>query len=354
MTTRATELLVEDVALAYFDEIGIPSERSVELEDEGARSTTSQVLLEPLLIAAVQRLNPDLPGDAVDGILRTIRHPPLTTLIQNNRWFHGQLVDGVDIEYRDNQGQTRIRRARLVDFENPGSNDLRVVRQLTVSGSGAVIRPDLVVFLNGIPVVVIELKDPGNELTSLDLAVEQLQRYMVTAPDLFTYNVAVVVSDGMLTRTGSITSGKSRFMPWRSTDAGEPTIEAFIRGLMVPHLFVEYLRTCVVFEEDDRGEIAKKIAGYHQFRAVQGTLRSVLDHLKPPLGGGDGRGGVIWHTQGSGKSLTMLMLAGALIREPRLANPTIVMITDRNDLDDQLLRYLCRRSGTPPPGSRTS
>lgn len=153
----------------------------------------------------------------------------------------------------------------------------------------------------------------------------------------------VLASDGMLTRVGSITSGRSRFMPWRPLDddgGGAPTLEALIRGLFEPRALVDYLRTCVVFEEDERGEIAKKIAGYHQFRAVRRARASVLDHLKPPTGppdgNGDGRGGVIWHTQGSGKSLTMLMLAGALIREPRLTNPTVVMITDRNDLDDQL------------------
>ena len=125
-------------------------------------------------------------------------------------------------------------------------------------------------------------------------------------------------------------------MPWRPVEGGAPTLEAVIRGLFEPQVLVDYLQTCVVFEEDERGEIAKKIAGYHQFRAVRKMRASVLDHLKPPSGEGDGRGGVIWHTQGSGKSLTMLMLAGALIREPRMANPTVVMITDRNDLDDQL------------------
>ena len=151
-------------------------------------------------------------------------------------------------------------------------------------------------------------------------------------------NLLLAVSDGMLTRVGSITSGRSRFMPWRplNDDGGAPTLEALIRGLFEPHTLVDYLSTCVAFDEDERGEVAKTIAGYHQFRAVRKARASVLTHLKPPSGDGDGRGGVTWHTQGSGKSLTMLMLAGALIREPRLANPTVVMITDRNDLDDQI------------------
>ena len=211
------------------------------------------------------------------------------------------------------------------------------MRQLTITGpSGTRIRPDLTVFLNGLPVAVIELKDPADADASLGVAIEQLGRYKETAPDLFVPNLALVASDGLLTRVGSITSDHSRFMPWRPAEGGAPTLEALIRGLFEPRMLVDYLQTCVIFEEDERGEIAKKIAGYHQFRAVRKMRVSVLDHLKPPSGEGDGRGGVIWHTQGSGKSLTMLMLAGALIHEPLMANPTIVMITDRNDLDDQL------------------
>ena len=257
---------------------------------------------------------------------------------RNNLWFHTRLTHGVEVEYPDAaSGEMRGGRARLVDFENPGANDLLVVRQLTVNGpSGTRIRPDLTVFLNGLPVAVIELKAPADTEADLGAAIEQLGRYKETVPDLFVPNLAMVVSDGLLTRVGSITSDRSRFMPWRPAEGGAPTLQALIRGLFEPRTLVDYLQTCVVFEEDERGEIAKKIAGYHQFRAVRNMRASVLDHLKPPSGEGDGRGGVIWHTQGSGKSLTMLMLAGALIREPRMANPTIVMITDRNDLDDQL------------------
>ena len=273
--------------------------------------------------------------------MRILSRPPHPTLILNNRWFHGLLTDGVEIEYRDTRsGETRGGRARVIDFDNSAANELLVVRQLTVAGaSGKVIRPDLTVFLNGLPVAVIELKDPTDTQADLGSAIEQLDRYMQTAPDLFVPNLLLAVSDGMLTRVGSITSGYSRFMPWRPLNddgGGAPTLESLIRALFEPSTLVDYLRTCVVFEENERGEIVKNIAGYHQFRAVRKARANVLAHLKPPSGDGDGRGGVIWHTQGSGKSLTMLMLAGALIREPRLTNPTVVMITDRNDLDDQL------------------
>ena len=336
--TAPTEQLVEDVASVYFGTLGISTKRGVEIDDAGERSDTTQCILQGRLAAVLHRINPVLSHDAIEEVVRVLSRPPHPTLIQNNRWFHTQLTGGVEVEYLDNAiSEVRGRRARLVDFEDPGANDLLVVRQLTVTGPlGTHIRPDLTVFLNGLPVAVIELKDPASAEADLGVAIEQLNRYKATAPDLFVPNLALVVSDGLLTRVGSITSDHSRFMPWRPAEGGAPTLDALIRGLFESRTLIDYLQTCVVFEEDERGEIAKKIAGYHQFRAVRKMRASVLDHLKPPSGEGDGRGGVIWHTQGSGKSLTMLMLAGALIREPRMANPTIVMITDRNDLDDQL------------------
>ena len=341
ISSSPTEQLVEDVAAVYFGAIGAASKRGVEVDDSGERGDPKEVVLKGRLSAALHRLNTDLPHDTVEEVVRILSRPPHPTLIQNNRWFHELLTDGVEIEYRDaKSGETRGGRARLVDYDNPTVNELLVVRQLTVAGaSGKVIRPDLTVFLNGLPVAVIELKDPTDTQADLGTAIDQLDRYMQTAPDLFVPNLLLAVSDGMLTRVGSITSGRSRFMPWRPLNddgGGAPTLEALIRGLFEPRTLVDYLPTCVAFEEDERGEVVKKIAGYHQFRAVRKARASVLAHLKPPSGDGDGRGGVIWHTQGSGKSLTMLMLAGALIREPRLANPTVVMITDRNDLDDQI------------------
>jgi type I restriction enzyme, R subunit len=336
-----TEQLVEEVAEVYFGAIGATVKRGVEIDDAGERRGATEVVLKGRLSAALHRLNPDLPHDAVEEVVRILSRPPHPTPIQNNRWFHAQLTDGVEIEYRDaKSGETRGGRAWLIAFDDPAANQLLVVRQLSVVGaSGKIIRPDLTVFLNGLPVAVIELKDPTDTQADLGVAIGQLNRYAQTAPDLFTPNVLLAVSDGMLTRVGSLTSGRNRFTPWRPLNddgGGAPTLEALIRGLFEPRALVDYLRTCIAFEEDERGEIVKKIAGYHQFRAVRKARASVLASLKPPSATGDGRGGVIWHTQGSGKSLTMLMLAGALIREPLLENPTVVMITDRNDLDDQL------------------
>ena len=339
---RLNEQFVEDLTSLHFRETGVDVKYCSEIDDSGKRGDASQVMLKGPLSAALHRLNRDLPHDTIEEVVRILSRPPHPTLIQNNRWFHALVTDGVEIEYQEStSGETRGGRARLVDFDNPAANDLLVLRQLSVAGaSGKIIRPDLTVFLNGLPVAVIELKDPTDTQADLGVAIDQLDRYMQTAPDLFVSNLVLVVSDGMLTRAGSITSGRGRFMPWRPIDdregGGAPTLEALIRGLFDPRNLVDYLRTCVTFEENERGEIAKMIAGYHQFRAVRKARSSVLASLKPPSGMGDGRGGVVWHTQGSGKSLTMLMLAGALIRESRMTNPTIVMITDRNDLDDQL------------------
>ncbi|HEV2971136.1 MAG TPA: type I restriction endonuclease subunit R [Pirellulales bacterium] len=333
---------IELVALGCFQSLNYILRTGADIEDGGQRADLTQVLLEGRLAAAFHRFNPKLPHEEVEQVVRTISRPPHPTLIQNNRWFQEQRTSGVEVAYRDSAtGETRGGRANIVDFDDPTKNELLVVRQLQIVGpSGKTIRPDLTVFLNGMPIALIELKDPADTRADLPAAIAQLQGYVERVPDLFVPNVLLVVSDGLLTRVGSMTSGLDRFLPWRPEGGGEPTLEALIRGLFEPSRLLDYLRSCVVFEEDDRGNIAKKIAGYHQFRAVRKTRASVLKALKPPAGAnttaGAGKGGVVWHTQGSGKSLTMLMLAGALIREPALANPTIVMVTDRNDLDNQL------------------
>ncbi|MAT73369.1 MAG: type I restriction endonuclease [Planctomycetaceae bacterium] len=340
--TSPSEHLVETVANIYFSSRGYSVLLGAQIDDAGERADLARPLLEGRVAKAIHRLHPQLPHDEVEQVLRVLRRPPLPTLIQNNRWFHEQLTAGIEVSYRDpTTGENRGGRARLMDFENPANNDLLVVRQLVVTNAtGTTIRPDLTVFLNGFPIALFELKDPADPHAGLDVAINQMRRYMEKAPDFFMPNAMLVASDGLLTRVGAITSGLDRFMPWRPDAGGEPTLETLIRGLFEPSQLLDYLRNCVVFQEDERGEIAKKIAGYHQFRAVRNTRAAVLQAIKPPAGSNTsedaGKGGVVWHTQGSGKSLTMLMLAGALVQEPALANPTIVVVTDRNDLDNQL------------------
>jgi type I restriction enzyme R subunit len=336
-----TELFVEDDAVARLTALGVPAARCVDLDDSAERTDGSAVLLARRANAALCKLNPHLPAATVEGVVVALSRPPHPTLIENNRWFHDLLTSGVTVEHKDaTTGETRGGRARLIDFDNPADNDFLVVRQLTVAGAdGRAIRPDLVLYVNGLPLVVVELKDPANTAAALDVAIDQLGRYKTVAPDLFVPNLLLVASDGLLTRVGSITSGRQRFTPWRPASGGEPTLEALIRELLNPAALLDYLRSCVAFEEDERGNIVKKVAGYHQFRAVRKAREKVIGAIKTPDRKDDdeaGKGGVVWHTQGSGKSLTMLMLAGTLVRAAAMANPTVVVVTDRNDLDDQL------------------
>jgi type I restriction enzyme, R subunit len=338
-----SENSVELAAIAWFGSMGWDSATGAEISpgaDTPLRARYEDVVLEPCLRAAMRKINEHLPEDAIEQAMRIVTRPPEPTLEQNNRWFHSILTDGIDVEYRTKEGETRGDKAWVVDFGRPERNDLLVVNQFAVKYNPT-RRADVVVFLNGLPFVVMELKDPTDEQADIWKAFRQLQDYKQNIPPLFFYNELLVISDGDNTRVGSLTAGSDRFSPWRSVedcrDPGQPSLEVLIKGLFDPPNLLDYLRHCVTFEEDDRsGEIIKKVAGYHQFRAMRETRASVKAALKAPVGEGDGRGGVIWHTQGSGKSLTMLMLAGSLIADEQLANPTIVVVTDRNDLDGQL------------------
>lgn len=339
MSSSLTENVVEEFAIGTLAASGSEVRQGAQMAEAGLSLTGG--LIGTLVRDALERLNPQLSHEEREQVLRLLGRAPHPSLIENNRWFHGLLTEGVSVEYKDaSTGEMRGGQARLIDFENPANNDFIVVRQLTIAGTnGKTIRPDLVLYVNGLPLVVIELKDPGNTAADLNAAIDQLGWYKTVAPDLFVPNLLLVASDGLLTRVGSITSGRQRFTPWRPAAGGEPTLEALIRELLNPEALLDYLRSCVAFEEDERGNIVKKVAGYHQFRAVRNARASVIGAIKTPDRADDetaGKGGVVWHTQGSGKSLTMLMLAGTLVRAAEMANPTVVIVTDRNDLDDQL------------------
>jgi type I restriction enzyme R subunit len=336
-----TEDFVEEVTIGLLQSLDVPNRSGAQIDEAGDRTGgTTGVLYRPLS-SALHRLNTNLGSSGCEEVVKLLMRPPYLSLVENNRWFHNLLTNGVPVEYKDAvTGETRGAHARLIDFDTPANNDFLVVRQLTVAGANSKnIRPDLVLYVNGLPLVVIELKDPASTAATLGVAIDQLSRYQTIVPDLFVPNLLLVASDGLLTRVGSITSGPQRFALWRSAQGGEPTLEALIRELLNPAALLDYLRSCVVFEEDERGNIVKKVAGYHQFRAVRKARASVISAIKTPEHMGDeaaGKGGVVWHTQGSGKSLTMLMLAGTLVRAAEMANPTVVIVTDRNDLDDQL------------------
>src|SRR5258707_743495 len=225
------EAMVEELAAGRFAAAGIAVRTGTEIDDAGERADLTRVLLEGRLAAALHRLNPKLPHEEVEQVVRTLSRPPHPTLIQNNRWFHEQMIGGVEVSYRDSAtGEMRGGRAKIVDFDDPAKNELLVVRQLSIIGpSGKTIRPDLTVFLNGMPIALIELKDPADTQADLPVAIAQLQRYLERVPDLFATNVVLAASDGLLTRVGSITAGLDRFMPWRPEGGGQPTLEALIR-----------------------------------------------------------------------------------------------------------------------------
>jgi len=338
------ESLVEEATLSWLEGLGYAVKHGPEIapgEPAAERADYGQVVLEDRLRQALVRLNPRLPVEALDEALRKIlrvgHESPL--LLENNHAFHRMLVDGVQVEYRRRDGSIAGDLAPLLDYDDPQANDWLAVNQFTVAEGQAARRPDVVLFVNGLPLAVIELKNPADEQATLWTAHNQLQTYKHQIPGLFAYNEALVISDGLQARMGSLTAGREWFLPWKTIEgqelapAGMPQLEVLIKGLFERRRFLEYLRHFIVFEEDRSGARVKKIAGYHQFHAVQRAVETTLRACRPT---GDHRAGVVWHTQGAGKSLSMAFLAGKLVAHPRMANPTIVVITDRNDLDDQL------------------
>jgi len=272
-------------------------------EPAAERSDWHEVVLKGRLTAAIARLNPDIPEDARETALRKVLHPDSPSLVGNNRVFHRMLIDGVEVEYRRPDGTIKGDRVRLADFTNPEKNDWLAVNQFTVIENHNNRRPDIVLFLNGLPVVVIELKNPADEKATIESAFRQIQTYKQQIPGLFTYNEMLVISDGLDARIGTLTSIRERFMPWRTIEGEQLApatmlrLEVMIRGVFDRKRLTDLIRNYLVFEIDEDGSIAKKMAGYHQYHAVKNAVGSTIRASRPS---GDRRGGVIWHTQGSG------------------------------------------------------
>ena len=347
--TAITESDIETAALNWLAGMGYSILHAPDIAPEAPdaeRSRYEDVVLEQRLRDAVARLNPNIPAESQEEAVQKVLSPSSPSLVQNNRAFHLTLVDGIEIEYQDTDGTTRGGRVQLVDFQNSENNDWLAVNQFTVVGNSE-RRPDIVLFINGIPLGVIELKNPTDENATVWSAFRQLQTYKREIPRLFTYNAALVISDGVEARVGSLTADRERFMPWRTiegeteAESTDPELEVLVRGLFDQKRFLNYLAHFIVFEETGGDTVAKKIAGYHQFHAVREAVDATVKASHPD---GDKRCGVIWHTQGSGKSLTMVFYAGGIIRRHEMRNPTLVVITDRNDLDDQLFGTFARCS----------
>ena len=363
-----TESIVEDAALTWFGELDYAVAQGPQIapgEMAAERKSFADVVLVARLRDALRRLNPDIPDDAREEALRKVLRVSTPSLVQTNHSFHRMLRDGVDVEYPRPDGSIKGDKARLIDFKEVAANDWFAVNQFTVIESYHNRRPDIVVFVNGLPLALIELKNAADEDATIWSAYAQLQTYKAEIPSLLAYNAALVVSDGLQARVGSLTANQEWFKVWRTIDGqhdaapGHLELETLTRGVFERRRFLDLLQHFIAFEEDpDSGAIHKIIAGYHQFHAVNAaveeTLRASLAPEDPIATGtvredggywagkmhggkpGDRRAGVVWHTQGSGKSFTMLFFAARVIREPAMQNPTLVVLTDRNDLDDQL------------------
>ena len=366
-----SEAAVEQALLDQLQRLGYTREREEVIGPDGKRperESHTDVILTKRLAAAVARLNPHIPAEARQDALRKVTPVGLPGLLEENRRMHRLLTEGVDVEYEGEDGTLTAGKVALLDFARPANNDWLVVNQFVVigklGGTTYTRRPDVVVFVNGMPLAVIELKAPGSSTATLTSAYNQLQTYKQQIRALFHTNTLLVTSDGITARVGSLSADGERFMPWRTVDGstvapkGAPELDTLIGGVFEQKYFLELVADFTVFGETGAG-LVKIIAGYHQFHAVKhavtSTLRASMGVVKDdsaPSGTlrvasqkpGDKRAGVIWHTQGSGKSLLMAFYAGQLVKQPGMQNPTVVVLTDRNDLDDQLFATfaMCR------------
>jgi len=363
-----TESTIEAAALSWFEELGYEVSHGLKIapgEPAAERASFAEAFLPERLHGALRKLNPKAPQEALDEAFRKATVPQAPSLLANNRTFHRMLVDGIAVECRRKDGSVGSQVVQLIDFNDPEANDWLAVNQFAVVEGQHNRRPDVVVFVNGLPLGVLELKNAANEQADIWSAFQQFQTYKQQVPSLFVPNAVLIISDGLEARLGTISADKERFMPWRTIEgetvaaATLPQLEVLLRGVFEKQRFLDLVRHFVVFEEDTGGVVIKKLAGYHQFHAVtvavEETVRAagVGIAAHEPRGGyfavrqpggaeGDRRVGVVWHTQGSGKSLTMVFYAGRLVLEPAMQNPTLVVLTDRNDLDDQLFGTFSR------------
>ena len=365
-----SESTVEAVTLGWLESLSWAVAEGPDIGPDtptAERADYGEVVLSGRLRSALARLNPDLPADALDDALGRLTRPTGATLEARNRAFHRMVVAGVTVEYVDTDGRVRGTQVRVLDFDEPDANDWLAVNQFTVVENRRERRPDIVLFANGLPLAVVELKNPVDEDATIWSAFQQLQTYKAEIPSLFVFNAALIVSDGLEARIGTLTADREWFKPWRTisgealADPSLPQLQVLLEGVFTRPRLLALVRDFIVFEDDGSGDLVKKMAGYHQFHAVQTavaeTLRAAaLQHVvadrdpngryesdrQPGGARGDRRIGVVWHTQGSGKSLTMAFYAGRIVREPAMENPTIVVLTDRNDLDDQLFTTFSR------------
>lgn len=335
-----TEDQLEQETLGWLSELGYVHLYGPDIACDGSnpeRESYHDVLLTMRLRTAIARLNPQVPLAAREDALRQVLELGVPVQLSANRLFHRLLVGGVPVQYQKD-GETRGDFVRLIDWADARANEWLAINQFSIQGPKHTRRPDIILFVNGLPLVLLELKNSADVHADLNKAFNQIQTYKEQIPDVFHYNEILVISDGSDARMGSLSADIERFARWRTIDGvtvdplGEfNELETLVRGVLQPAMLLDYLRYFVLFEDD--GQLVKKIAGYHQFHAVRAAVQQVVSASRP---GGTHKGGVVWHTQGSGKSITMTCFAARVMQESAMENPTIVVITDRNDLDGQL------------------
>jgi type I restriction enzyme, R subunit len=335
-----TEDQLEQETLAWLQDVGYTHRYGPDIAFDGSspeRADYRQVVLPFRLREAVNRLNPSIPVAAREDAIKQATDLGIPSLLSANRAFHKILVGGVPVQYQKD-GETRGDFVRLIDWAHPEKNEWWAVNQFTIKGPHKTRRPDIILFVNGLPLVLLELKNPADENANIWKAFDQIETYKEQIPDVFQYNEVLVISDGTDALMGSLSANAERFMAWRTIDGvnidplGQfQELQTLVRGVLAPQYLLDYIRYFVLFEDD--GQLVKKIAGYHQFHAVRAAIEEVVAASRP---GASRKGGVVWHTQGSGKSITMTCFAARVMQEAAMENPTIVVITDRNDLDGQL------------------
>tara|TARA_R110002074_G_scaffold349634_1_gene520343 strand:- start:129697 stop:132855 length:3159 start_codon:yes stop_codon:yes gene_type:complete len=350
-----TEDQLEQLCLDWFKYIGYDYVCGYDIAPDGEnpeRTDYGQIVLFVRLLTQLQKINPHIPVSVLEMVSQQIATPETPILIKSNKAFHQFLLEGVKVEFKEgNESKTDY--VQLVDFTTASNNQFLVVNQYTLKGTKVNRRPDIIVFINGLPLAVIELKNPADSSADIWSAYQQLQTYKDEVSDLFVFNEALVISDGLNARVGALTASKERFMPWRTVaneddkPLFEYRLETLVKGFFKPELLLDYIRFFVLFEQDGDNTI-KKIAGYHQFHAVREAVKATViatqkqgvmeprANYADRVESGSGKAGVVWHTQGSGKSISMVCYAAKLLAQPEMNNPTIVVVTDRNDLDGQL------------------
>ena len=349
---------LEQLCLEWFQSIDYDVVSGYDIAPDGhspERSDYRQIILQGRLLEHLALINPHIPAATLEQVALQLAKPESLLLIHSNKAFHQVLLEGVKVEFKQD-GKSKTDYVQLVDFSKTSNNQFLVVNQFTLTGSKGNRRPDVIVFINGLPLAVLELKNPADQNADIWSAYQQLQTYKDEVPDLFVFNEALVVSDGLNARVGSLTASKERFMPWRTLESEddkplfEYALETLVKGFFKPELFLDYIRHFVLFEQSGDKTI-KKIAAYHQFHAVRAAVKATVIASQQNTQGaiadpranyanevvpGSGKAGVVWHTQGSGKSISMVCYAGKLLVQPEMNNPTLVIVTDRNDLDGQL------------------